>query len=110
MQTVKDNHQIGSGGSGAGAAVANQYPYVPEIKENGNTFTASTTPIPNPLPQACESCLRLEADIKKVRNEFSQLKQFENELRQKCESNANAKSCLQAKQKDNDELEKKYVL
>lgn len=105
MQTLKDNHQIGSGGP------ANQYPYVPEVKENGtgNTLTASTTPAPNPLPQACESCLRLEADIKKVRNEFSQLKQFENELRQKCDSNANAKSCLQAKQKENDELEKKYV-
>lgn len=45
-----------------------------------------------------------------MRNELNHLKQIEIDLRQKCENNANVKSCLLAKQKENDELEKKYVI
>lgn len=60
-------------------------------------------------PEHCESCNRLEIELKKVRTELSQLKQTENELRQKCDQNTAVKNCLQAKQKENDELEKKYV-
>lgn len=65
---------------------------------------------PSPLSQQidhCESCGRLEVELKKMRTEVSHLKQIENELRQKCDQNSSAKSCLQAKQKENDELEKK---
>ncbi|XP_037945560.1 macoilin-2-like isoform X2 [Teleopsis dalmanni] len=59
------------------------------------------------VSKICESCLKLEADIKKCRSEISHQKQIENELRQKLESNLTTKSCLQAKQKDCDELEKR---
>lgn len=65
---------------------------------------------PSPLSQQidhCESCGRLEVELKKMRTEVSHLKQIENELRQKCDQNSTAKSCLQAKQKENDELEKR---
>lgn len=65
---------------------------------------------PSPLSQQieyCESCNRLEVELKKMRSELSHLKQIENELRQKCDQNTTAKSSLQAKQKENDELEKK---
>lgn len=65
---------------------------------------------PSPLSQQiehCEACSRLEVELKKMRSEVSHLKQIENELRQKCDQNSTAKSCLQAKQKENDELEKK---
>lgn len=69
------------------------------------------TPMANlsPLPQICDSCNKFESEIKKCRTEISQLKQIENELRQKCEQNNIMKSCLQVKQKENDELEKKLV-
>ncbi|XP_055693722.1 macoilin-2 [Lutzomyia longipalpis] len=59
------------------------------------------------LPQVCESCLRLEAEMKKMRSDMGHMKQIEHELRQKVESSATIKSCLQAKHKENDELEKK---
>lgn len=65
---------------------------------------------PSPLSQQiehCESCGRLEIELKKIRSEVSHLKQIENELRQKCDQNSTAKSCLQAKQKENEDLEKK---
>lgn len=65
---------------------------------------------PSPLSQQldhCETCGRLEVELKKMRSELSHLKQIENELRQKCDQNSTTKSCLQAKQKENDELEKK---
>jgi len=62
------------------------------------------------MPQICESCLRLEVDIKKFKNDIGHMKQVENELRQKIDSHLTTKSCLQAKQKENEELEKKYFL
>lgn len=59
------------------------------------------------VSKVCEACLKLEADVKKYRAELSHMKQIENELRQKLESNLTTKSCLQAKQKECDELEKR---
>lgn len=59
------------------------------------------------VSKICESCLKLEADVKKYRSELSHMKQIENELRQKLETNMTTKSCLQAKQKECDELEKR---
>ncbi len=47
--------------------------------------------------------------MKKIKSEVSHFKQIENELKQKIESNSNAKSNLHAKQKENDELDKKLV-
>lgn len=76
-----------------------------------NHSNANVVRNPSPLSQQidhCESCGRLEIELKKVRSEIGHLKQIENELRQKCDQNSTAKSCLQAKQKENDELEKKY--
>lgn len=61
------------------------------------------------VPQICESCLRLEAEVKKMRSDVGHMKQVEHDLRQKLDSGATIKSCLQAKQKENDELEKKLV-
>lgn len=79
-------------------------------KDNHNNSNAVRNP--SPLSQQiehCESCGRLEVELKKVRSEISHLKQIEHELRQKCDQNSTVKSCLQAKQKENDELERKYV-
>ncbi|XP_067626672.1 macoilin-2 isoform X3 [Eurosta solidaginis] len=59
------------------------------------------------VSKICDTCLKLEADVKKYRSELSHMKQIENELRQKLESNLTTKSCLQAKQKECDELEKR---
>lgn len=47
--------------------------------------------------------------MKKLRSDISHLKQSENELRQKCDQGSVIKSCLQVKQKENDELEKRWV-
>lgn len=46
-------------------------------------------------------------EVKKFKSEVSHFKQVENELKQKIESNSNVKSSLHAKQKENDELDKK---
>lgn len=78
-----------------------------------NQSNSITVRNPSPLSQQiehCESCSRFEVELKKIRSEVSHLKQIENELRQKCDQNSTVKSCLQAKQKENDELDKKYAL
>jgi len=59
------------------------------------------------VSKICETCLKLEADVKKYRTEISHMKQIENELRQKLDANLTSKSTLQAKQKECDELEKR---
>ncbi|XP_034480180.1 macoilin isoform X2 [Drosophila innubila] len=59
------------------------------------------------VSKICETCLKLEADVKKYRAEISHMKQIENELRQKLDVNLTSKSSLQAKQKECDELEKR---
>lgn len=59
------------------------------------------------VSKICETCLKLEADVKKYRTEISHMKQIENELRQKLDVNLTSKSSLQAKQKECEELEKR---
>lgn len=88
-----------------------QHQHITQINKD-NHSNSSTVRNPSPLSQQtehCETCSRLEGELKKMRSEVSHLKQIENELRQKCDQNSTVKSCLQAKQKENDELEKKYV-
>uniref|UniRef100_A0A4Y0BES9 Macoilin n=1 Tax=Anopheles funestus TaxID=62324 RepID=A0A4Y0BES9_ANOFN len=61
------------------------------------------------VQKVCETCPRLEGDLKKLRTELSSHRQTENELRQKYDSNTNnLKACLQAKLKDYDELQNRY--
>lgn len=89
----------------------NQHQHITQINKDNHSIS-STVRNPSPLSQQtehCETCGRLEVELKKMRSEISHMKQIENELRQKCDQNSNVKSCLQAKQKENDELEKKYV-
>lgn len=71
---------------------------------SSNTISNVASHIVNKI---CETCLRLEAEIKKYQTEISHMKQIENELRQKIDANATAKSCLQAKQRENDLIEKR---
>lgn len=64
----------------------------------------------SPLSQQserCESCSRLENEIKRMRNDINHLKHIEHELRHKSDQNATTKNCLLAKQKENEELERK---
>lgn len=99
--SAKDNHMTASQAS----------PHVPEIKENGIahsvTVSLPAAAVAPPHPQQCENCFKFEIEMKKSRNEISQLKQSENEYRTKYEQNFTTKSCLQAKQRENEELEKK---
>lgn len=90
----KDNHHNNSPSSAAGGQN--------DIAEN---LTSSNTQ--QQQPTICEACVRLEMEVKKFKSEMSHYKQIENELKQKIESNLNAKSSLHAKQKENDELDKK---
>lgn len=57
----------------------------------------------------CESCILLDAEIKRCRNELGQAKQLENEVRQKTESCATAKATALAKTRECEALEKKYL-
>lgn len=72
--------------------------------QNGGTATTAPQIV---HVKVCDSCPRLEADIKKLKSEVFSMKQVENDLRQKVDSSATLKSCLQAKQKENDELQHK---
>lgn len=82
------------GGGGGGLSGQQQQPAV------------TTTVV---VQKVCESCPRLEVDLKKVRAELATHRQTENELRQKYDSTTgNLKACLQAKQKDYDELQSRY--
>lgn len=107
----KDNHQV----SDAAAAAS------PNNTQNGSSSNQQQQqqkqePPPPPIVQTvvqtvkvCETCARMEADARKLRTELGQMRQNENELRQKYDSNtANLKSCLQAKQKEHDELQTRF--
>lgn len=68
-----------------------------------STLTNLATQVVNKI---CDACLKFEADIMKYRSEITQMKQIENDLRQKLDcSNQQVKSCLQAKQKECESLE-----
>lgn len=69
--------------------------------QQNNKQTAAT------VQKVCESCQRLENELKKLKTDISHMKQVENELKQKMESASSVKSSLQAKQKENEELDKK---
>lgn len=53
--------------------------------------------------KACEQCQRNDQDAKRLKSELHTIKSLEQELRQKYE---NVKGCLQAKQKENEEIQK----
>ncbi|XP_052903232.1 macoilin-like [Anopheles moucheti] len=74
------------------------------------TSNVSSPPVATVVVQkVCETCPRLEGELKKLRAELSSHRQTENELRQKYDSNTNnLKACLQAKQKEYDELQNRY--
>lgn len=59
------------------------------------------------LTQICTSCSRLEMEVRRLKNDVSHVKQIENELKQRTDTNANLKSNLQAKNKETEELDKK---
>lgn len=118
----KENHQVGANSGSAGGdgntntnsnSTTNHsnhhHSYVPEIKENGtgHTTVGHATSGAITMPQTCDSCHRLGAELKRIRGENSQLKELEADTRQKLDMNANIKNCLLAKQREYDELEKK---
>ncbi|XP_055383322.1 macoilin-2 [Condylostylus longicornis] len=73
-----------------------------------STASATITNLASQIvTKICDTCFRLEAEVKKYRAEISHMKQIENELRQKLDSNVTTKSCLQAKQRECDELDKR---
>lgn len=59
------------------------------------------------MVQICTSCSRLEMEVKRLKSDVSHVKQVENELKQRNDTNANLKSNVQAKNKEIDELEKR---
>lgn len=59
------------------------------------------------MMQICTSCSRLEVEVKRLKGDVSHVKQIENELKQRTDTNANLKSNLQAKNKEAEELDKK---
>uniref|UniRef100_A0A182SCQ7 Macoilin n=1 Tax=Anopheles maculatus TaxID=74869 RepID=A0A182SCQ7_9DIPT len=133
--SVKDNHQqngeqgkdlanASNGSNNCSNAMAEGKPDcgVPSVNGTlkatqsaaGSSCRASSTESAPPaatviVQKVCESCPRLEGDLKKLRAELSTHRQTENELRQKYDSNTNnLKACLQGKQKDYDELQNRY--
>uniref|UniRef100_A0A182W2H0 Macoilin n=1 Tax=Anopheles minimus TaxID=112268 RepID=A0A182W2H0_9DIPT len=124
--SVKDNHQhngeqvkeVGdpsnasssSGSSAEGKADGNVASAVSGTHKATPMATVCSPPVATVVVQkVCETCPRLEGDLKKLRAELSSHRQTENDLRQKYDSNTNnLKACIQAKQKDYDELQNRY--
>lgn len=108
----KDNHHV----SDAAAAASSNNTQNGSNQQQQQQPQQKQEPSPPPIVQTvvqtvkvCETCARMEADARKLRTELGQLRQNENELRQKYDSNtANLKSCLQAKQKEHDELQTRF--
>lgn len=103
--TVSNNTQNGGNSPTTGSTVisSSSTAAVPALPQ------AQPVQPPPVVPKVCDACSRLEADAKKLRSEIHSLKQGDNELRQKYDSNiGNLKSCLQAKQKEYDELQNKF--
>lgn len=59
------------------------------------------------MMQICTSCSRLEQEVRRLKVDVSHVKQIENELKQRTDTNANLKANLQAKNKEAEELDKK---
>lgn len=78
-------------------------------KDNQNHLNVvrQLLPLTSRQSESCKTCIRLEFELKTMRNDINQLKQSENELQRKCDQTINVKSTLQAKQKVNEELEKR---
>lgn len=106
--TATNNTQNGTSSSGNGSPTGST-----TVGSNPTTamaMTAVTTTVqPVPVVKVCDVCSRLEAEAKKLRSEIGNLKQSESEMRQKYDSStSNLKTCLQAKQKEYDELQNKF--
>ncbi|XP_052869380.1 macoilin-1-like [Anopheles cruzii] len=119
----KDGREDGAGGVPSGhessasarGASGNTQQSTPDAGDAAQSKPpANGPPVPSSptvvmVQKACETCPRLEGDLKKVRAEVAAHRQAENELRQKYDTTAsNLKGCLQAKQKDCDELQSRY--
>ncbi|XP_053679933.1 macoilin-2 [Anopheles nili] len=76
----------------------------------GSNPAIAPTPVATVVVQkVCESCPRLEGELKKIRSELASHRQMENDMRQKYDATtSNLKGCLQAKQKDFDDLQSRY--
>ncbi|KAM7343942.1 uncharacterized protein ACRADG_010824 isoform 1-T2 [Cochliomyia hominivorax] len=109
--TTKDTHNHNNHQNSDASSVSSSSSSTSSSSSSGASGNSATSTISHlaskVVSKICESCLKLEADVKKYRSEISHMKQIENELRQKLDSNMTTKSCLQAKQKECDELEKR---
>ncbi|XP_050092556.1 macoilin isoform X2 [Anopheles aquasalis] len=96
-------------GNASAAADANQlHGATAPNKSSANGFVVAPAPVVM-VQKVCESCPRLEGDLKKVRAELTTQRQTENEMRQKYDSTTgNLKGCLQKTQKEYDELQNRY--
>uniref|UniRef100_A0A2M4CHJ4 Macoilin-2 n=1 Tax=Anopheles darlingi TaxID=43151 RepID=A0A2M4CHJ4_ANODA len=96
--------------SGAGADASQPSGGAAANKPSANGFAVAPPVAPVVIVQkVCESCPRLEGDLKKVRTELAAQRQTENEMRQKYDSTTgNLKGCLQKTQKEYDELQNRY--
>ncbi|XP_058830138.1 macoilin-1-like [Topomyia yanbarensis] len=110
--TGSNNNQNGTESTTTGSTAAVGSSTTQTITTATATTTTTTVPEPTAVPpvvKVCDTCSRFEAEMKKLRSEIGSLKQSENETRQSYDSvTNNLKSCLQAKQKDCDELKNKY--
>lgn len=69
-----------------------------------NTHDNSSDNSNNLKAKICEHCSRLEQEAKRLKSELNCMKNIENDMRSKVELNATIKACLQAKQKENEDL------
>ncbi|XP_065080329.1 macoilin [Ochlerotatus camptorhynchus] len=103
--TVSNNTQNGNSLAAGSTAVSSNATGIGTVPSQQHPPVA-----PAPVvPKVCDTCSRLEADAKKLRLEITNLKQGEYEMRQKYDANTgNLKTCLQAKQKEHEELQNKF--
>ncbi|XP_035793522.1 macoilin-1-like isoform X1 [Anopheles albimanus] len=104
-------NMAGPGNASAAAADASQPSGgTAANKPSANGFAVAPSAAPVVMVQkVCESCPRLEGDLKKVRAELAAQRQTENEMRQKYDSTTGSlKGCLQKTQKEYDELQNRY--
>ncbi|XP_023037601.1 macoilin isoform X2 [Drosophila willistoni] len=106
--TNNNNNNDASSVSSSASSTTSSSNSTSNTNNNNNSKNAIISQLASKVvSKICETCLKLEADVKKYRAEISHMKQIENELRQKLDVNLTSKSLLQAKQKECDELEKR---